>query len=45
MRLWLVSQNGFVAECPQRQSTMELPCGTTNSLPSASTIRTGPVTL
>ena len=40
-----LSQNGFVCECPQRQSTIASPGGSTNSLPSASITRTGPSTL
>ena len=32
-------------ECPQRQSTIELPSGSSNSFPSASITRTGPSTL
>ena len=41
-RRWLLSQNGFVRECPQRQSAIALPSGSTNSFPSASITRTGP---
>ena len=42
---WVLSQNGFVVEAPQRHSTMPSPSGMSNSLPSASIIVTGPVTL
>ena len=39
-----LSQKGFVAECPHRQSTIALPAGTANSFPSESITRTGPST-
>ena len=39
-----LSQNGLFRECPQRHRTIALPSGSTNSLPSASTTRTGPST-
>jgi len=40
-----LSQNGLVAECPHRHSTIESPSGSSNALPSASITRTGPTTL
>ena len=33
VRRWLLSQNGFVRDCPQRQSTIASPSGSTNSFP------------
>ena len=42
---WVLSQKGFVVEAPQRHSTTPSPSGSSNSLPSASMIVTGPVTL
>ena len=39
---WVVSQNGLFFEWPQRQSTTELPGGSSNGTPSASTIVIGP---
>jgi hypothetical protein len=40
------SQNGFVFEAPQRHRTIGFPSsGSSNSLPSASISRIGPVTL
>ena len=42
---WVVSQNGLFFEWPQRQSTIELPGGSSNGTSSASMIVTGPVTL
>jgi hypothetical protein len=40
-----LSQNGFVFDPPQRQSTTDSPSGTSYSFPSASIRRIGPVTL
>ena len=40
-----MSQNGLFFEWPQRQSTIELPAGSSNGTPSASTTVIGPVTL
>ena len=40
---WVVSQNGLFFEWPQRQSTIELPGGSSNGTSSASMIVTGPV--
>src|SRR3990170_418558 len=44
-RLCDLSQNGLFCDCPQRQRTIALPSGSTNSTPSASTTRAGPSTL
>jgi hypothetical protein len=46
--LWLLSQNGFVFDAPQRHNTIVpfFECAAVSiSLPSASTNRTSPVTL
>jgi hypothetical protein len=42
---WDLSQKGFVFDAPQRHNTTLSPGGSSNSLPSASIRRTGPVTL
>jgi hypothetical protein len=43
---WVPSQNGLVVEPPQRHSAIGRPSsGSSNSLPSASMMRIGPVTL
>jgi hypothetical protein len=44
-RLCDASQNGLLCEWPQRHSATAVPSGSSNSLPSASTIVIGPTTL
>lgn len=41
----VASQKGFVLDRPHRQRTTDVPGGSSNGTPSASTIETGPVIL